>query len=717
MRSLTNIIMKKYLKFFRIHRRDLLLSLFTILALLAFIPIFTYIYFARDLSNKDYITNRNNTGVILLDRNDKPFYNFYQAKSRKEISLDSIPKVVQQAAIASEDKDFYSHPGFSIKSILRSLYQDVSQKGTFYGGSTITQQLVKNALLNPKKNFLRKYQEIVLAQEIERRYSKEEILEMYLNSVYFGQGSFGIEQASQTYFNKEASQLDLSEGSLLIAILPSPSALDPLTDGLENAKIRQKIVIDKMVAQKFITDDQRKEALSKQLVFKTSDDQLNSQAVHFALMIKDDLIKQYGEETISRSGFTVKTTLDLEWQEYAEKVVADQVKKLEPNKVSNGSAVVIDPKTGEIRVLVGSKNWFDENDGKVNLATSLRQPGSSFKPIVYIAGFEKRIITPASVLKDNPITYKFDNQTYSPKDYDGKFRGDVLVRRALANSLNIPAVEIMSKVGVDNALEMAHRLGITTLQDPENYGLSLVLGAGEVKLLEMAEVYATFANSGVYNSPQLISEIKDKHDQTVFKHTPSPKRVLEETDTFLISSILSDNNTRAESFGNALNISRPAAVKTGTTENYRDAWTIGYTPSIAIAVWVGNNDGRPMDQIAGSLGAAPIWRSLMEQYLKGTPIEKFNKPNGIIEKSVCRGSGLLLREATSAGYLEYFHQGTEPNKYCVIAQPTSAPKPGQPAPSPNPQGGSDKKDPPPGQEKKKETQTIQINGTTTTVTF
>jgi 1A family penicillin-binding protein len=590
--------------------------------------------------------------------------------------LSAIPKHTLHTFIAAEDKEFYTHPGFSLPAILRSLVLDLQHKDIAYGGSTITQQLVKNALLTPKRNFLRKYQEIVLAREIERRYSKDEILEMYLNSVYFGEGAFGIEEASERYFGKSTSDLTIPESALLAGLLPSPSRYSPLNGDESAARQQQQRVLARMVKAGFISEEEMQSYAKTKLTYSDIPDDINKAAPHFALMVRDELIKRYGEERIQRSGFKVKTTLDLSWQEYTEKVVKEQVEKLQPNNVSNGAAVVMDPGTGEIRSLVGSKDWYDPSFGKLNIAMASRPPGSSFKPLVYAAAFEKRILTPASALSDRPVTFQGN---YRPQDYDRKYRGTVLVRRALANSLNIPAVEVLSKVGVPSALEIAKRLGVTTLKDPSQYGLSLVLGTGEVRLLDMTNAYAVFANGGQKTQPATILTISDKNGKKVYQHTPKPERVMEPEVAFLISSILSDNPARAEMFGNALTISRPAAVKTGTTEDYKDAWTIGYTPSLVVGVWVGNNDNAPMDKVAGSLGAAPIWKSLMEEFSKDSPIAHFTAPSGVTQLSVCRNNGFLARGGRNMGGREYFLTGTGPTHVCTPPKPVAqqlSPTPG-----------------------------------------
>lgn len=601
--------MKKIHALFKNFNRELFLIVLAFLGFAIFIPIFTYIYFAKDLKDKNSIMNKNDTGVILLDRQNRPFFTFYQAKYKKFIPLSQIPKTMQLAVIASEDKDFYNHSGFSLRAIIRAMTMNLTTKDQLYGGSTITQQLVKNALLNPNKNITRKLQEVVLAQEIERKYAKFEILEMYLNSVYFGEGTFGVENAAKYYFNKNTTALNLNEEAFLAAILPSPSSLSPFRGNVEHVKNLKNIVLKKMNEQKYITDDQMGKAINKPLIFHQGHKDINVIAPHFALMVRDELVKKYGEEFISRSGFRVKTTLNLTWQETAEKAVADQIINLHGNNVSNGAAVVIDPRTGEIEALVGSVNWYDDKFGKMNLATAPRSMGSSFKPIVYSSAFEQGLITPETILHDEPTTFEGG---YKPNNYDRKFRGNVTVRRALANSLNVPSVEVMQIVGLHNALGMAKRLGITSLKNPSNYGLSLVLGAGEVGLLEMTGAYAVLANQGVKHAPTTILEIYNKQEKKIYTYVPIPKKILTPEVASIITSILSDNKARAEVFRDLLTTSQSAAVKTGTAEDWRDSITIGYTPNLAIGVWIGNNDNTPMDGIAGSLGAAPIWKTLIQ---------------------------------------------------------------------------------------------------------
>ncbi|MCL4415943.1 MAG: PBP1A family penicillin-binding protein [Actinobacteria bacterium] len=641
----------------RIKRPLFILALFFFFTAI-FIPVGTYLFFANDLKSKDKLLNKNDTGLTLLDRNSNPFFIFYDAKNERYVPLSNISINLQKAVISAEDRTFYSNPGFSITSIIRALITDISQGRIVQGGSTISQELIKISLLSSERSFFRKYQEISLAYRLNMEYSKKEIMEMYLNSIYFGEGAFGAENAAQTYFGTRARNLTLAQSALLAGLLPAPSRLSPISNDSKKALEAQRKILDDMVKNKFISKSEAENAKMEKLIFNSSRPDSNKYGQHFGFYVLDQLISKYGEETIVRSGFTVKTTLNSDWQIFAEKSVRDQVENIKANGATNGSAVVLNAKNGEILVMVGSKDWNDSKFGKFNIATSERQVGSSFKPIIYSAAFENHLITPATILQDTPHTFPPDN--YKPRNYDGKFRGPVTVRRALSNSLNVPSVEVMQMVGVPTGLEMAKRLGITTL-NPEttNYGLSLVLGAGDIKLLELTNVYATFANDGVYNPPTGILEIKDKYGSIVYKNKVEGKRVIEDGVAFLVSSILSDNNARREIFGNTLTISRPAAVKTGTTNDYRDALTLGYTPSLSIGVWVGNNDNAPMDNIAGSLGAAPIWKDLMEHFSSGTPVENFTKPFSVIGVQTCSS-----QVATASGNFEYFLAGTEPTRIC-----------------------------------------------------
>lgn len=675
--------MKYFLPTLRTIKRQIFIALLLVLTFLGLTPIVTFATFADDFASKREIFLRRSKGAVLYDRNSKPFFTLFEGKTVNYIDIDLIPKHVQHAVVVAEDENFFHHNGFSPRSILMAGIANLRSGELTYGGSTITQQLIKNTFLKGDKNFVRKYQEIILAKELEQRLSKEEILELYLNTAYFGEGAYGIGQAAYVYFDKSQEQLTLSESATLAGLLVAPSRLSPLSHTADEWQKRQAYVLDEMVEDRYITAKERDQALETKLKFNSAPlDVTVNQAPHFALLVKQQLIDEFGEERLAQSGFRVYTTLDLSMQHFTENAVKDQVLRLGRQNATNGAAVVMDPKTGEVLSLVGSYDWFDDRWGKFNVATSPRQPGSSFKPIVYLAAFEHHNITPATVLSDKPVTLA---RGYKPQNYDGRFRGPVTARYALANSLNVPSVEVITRVGIENTLDMARTLGISTLRDPVNYGPSLVLGSGEVTLLELTNAYATIANSGVRNDPVFITEIEDKFGKTIYRHEPDSREVVDPEYTYLVSSILSDSKARTPMFGNALNISRPAAVKTGTTQDYRDAWTLGYTPSLAVGVWVGNNDNRPMSRVAGSLGAAPIWRTLMEKFLAGTPVESFDTPGSITKRRVCPGATYF-----GSGE-EIFASGTAPAE--CIPTPTPTPDPSQPTstppvPSPPPQDTS-----------------------------
>jgi penicillin-binding protein 1C len=507
---------------------------------------------------------------------------------------------------------------------------------------------------------------LVLAIELERRFSKKDILEMYLNTIYFGEGAYGIQDASQRYFSKDARNLTLGESALLAGVIRAPSALSPISGSMSKALKRKDLILDLMQAQGYITESEKIAAQKEKITLNPTANAINEEGVHFALMVRDALIKEYGEQRIANSGFTVKTTLDLDLQKTAQKAVETQVKNLASSKVTNGATVVIDPKTGQVLALVGSYDWNDLKNGKINMALAPRQPGSSFKPIIYAKAIDDRTITASTKLKDEPIN--FDG--YQPKNYDGKFRGEVLARYALANSLNIPAVHVMDMVGIPAGVNFAKKMGITSLKGENDYGLPLVLGAAEVPLIEMTNAYATFANAGTWNEYYVIEEVRDKNGKVIETHSPATRQVLSDGAAYVISAMLSDNKARSDVFGDALTISRQAAVKTGTTNDYKDALTIGYTPQIVVGVWIGNNDNTPMNSIAGSLGAAPIWRRIMEYYLQGKPYENFQKPASVETENICKEDGLKIEYATASAYLEYFLKGTKPTKLCGIPSPT-----------------------------------------------
>ncbi|MEO5499680.1 MAG: PBP1A family penicillin-binding protein [Candidatus Saccharimonadales bacterium] len=641
-------------------RKKILVIATPIAAFLILTPIITYLALARDISDPERLMNRNNTGVEFVDKNGETFFSSGASKSLKRLQLSEISDFAEKAVISSEDKNFYQHGGISITSLLAALYANVlNRDATAYGGSTLTQQLVKNTLLSTEKSFFRKYQEVAMAVAVDRQYTKDEVLDLYLNSVYYGEGAFGIEEAAKTYFNKSANDLTLAESAMLAGVLPAPGVYSPINGDAEKAKQRQTYVLRRMVEDGKITSVERDAALAQTLTYADVSVTAYDNAPHFAEMVMAELYDKYGEERIKRSGYKVKTTLDLNWQREAESIVSKQIALSTAGGGRNAAMVAIDPKTGYVRALVGSVDYNNPTFGKVNMAIASRQPGSSFKPIYITEAIDQKLFTAATIIEDKAT----DFGGYKPENYDFKFRGNVTLRSGLAQSLNIPAVKVMEKLGVDEAIDKAREMGLDTIDDKTDYGLSLALGAGEVKPLDMTNAYAAFANAGRQYEPTLIELIESKYGDTIFKASSNSKRVQSSEASFIMSDILSDNTARAPSFGSRLNIpGRDVAVKTGSTDDNRDAWTIGYTPSLAVGVWVGNNENEVMTS-GGSAMAGPIWSKSMKAFLGDSPSENFAQPSSVIKTNACSSS--------NAGYEEFFIKGTEPDKSCNIApQPT-----------------------------------------------
>jgi 1A family penicillin-binding protein len=642
-----------------------------IIAFLVLTPLLTYIYYAHDISDQERLMNRNNTGLVLTDKSGQVIYSIGRAQHRNLVPLTDISDSMKQALLASEDKDFYKHGGFSFTSILKAIYNNVmSRDATGYGGSTLTQQLAKNTLLSANQTFLRKYQELAVSVAIEQKYSKDQILDMYLNSVYFGENAFGIEDAAKVYFNKAPKDLDLAQSAMLIGVLPAPTAYSPISGSATLAKERQTTVLSRMVTNHMITDDQKQAALAESLTYAAPVDANDSIAPHFAQMVLQELYDKYGEEQVKRSGYQVQTTLDLSLQKTMIASINKNMPYIQRNGGTNASSVAIDPTTGEVRGLVGSADWNNPDWGKVNMATTPRQPGSSFKPIYYAQALADGLITPATILADVPT----DFNGYKPLNASKTFSGDVTVRTALSHSLNIPSVKVMEKVGTGTAVATANRMGITSISDKQSYGLSLALGAAEAPLLQMTNAYAAFANQGQQYTPTIIQKINDKYDSTIFKTKEVAKTVQTAQGSYLISSILSDNAARAGIFGSSLTVpGHTAAVKTGTTDSNRDAWTIGYTPQLVVGVWVGNNNNDSMLN-GGSGMAGPIWVSTMKQALAGVANTQFTVPSGVIQKPVCYGTGALASNSGSGTYNEYFLASALPTETCSPKSNTPAPQ-------------------------------------------
>lgn len=556
-----------------------------------------------------------------------------------------------------------------LRGIVRAFYSTVFKKET-QGGSTLTQQLVKNTLLSPERTIQRKIKEILLSFITEMLYSKNKILEMYLNQVPYGGTAYGVEAAARTYFGKSVKQLSLAEASLLAGLPEAPTTNSPFGARPERAKARQREILRKMGEQGYITPLQRDRALKEELRFKKVSDEIY--APHFVLYVKELLSDRYGRELVEEGGLKVTTSLDLDLQEYAQATVAAEIATLQQYKVSNGAALITNPATGEILAMVGSRNYFDQEiDGNVNVTIAERQPGSSIKPINYAVGLIKGY-TAATPFIDHAVCFPNPGLApYCPKNYDGRFRGVVQMRFALGNSLNIPAVEMLKLNGIDAMIATASAMGITTFKDPSRYGLSLTLGGGEVYMTDMATAFGVFANQGYRIDLHPILKVVNNKGETLEEYKPpvSPifgKKVLPSAVAFIISHILLDNNARQDAFGSNSELrigNKPVSVKTGTTNDYRDNWTVGYTPNRLIAVWVGNNDNTPMAGIvSGVTGAAPIWHELMNHVLENQKVTWPRQPADVIGKTVCATSGRLPAKEgeTCPTRFEYFIQGMEP---------------------------------------------------------
>lgn len=630
----------------------------------------SYFFIFKDLPSPTKLQSPNNPqSSRIFDRNGTLLYTIYTNKNRTAIPLSDIPQNVQNATIAIEDKDFYRHGAVDFRGIARAIFKDASGQST-QGGSTLTQQLVKSTLLTPEQTVKRKIKEIVLSFATELLYSKEQILSMYLNQIPYGGTAYGIQAAAQTYFGINAKDLDLAQSALLAGLPQSPSFYSPFGSHPEYAKQRQVDVLRAMQAQGYITAKQEAQAEKEKLVYKDVSNDIK--APHFVLYIRDLLIKKYGERFVEEGGLNITTTLDYNVQQFAQLSVASEVAKLQYDHVTNGAALVTDPANGDILAMVGSKNYFDTTiDGNVNLTLALRQPGSSIKPINYAVGFMNGY-SPATILIDQKTCFpQFGAPPYCPVNYDGKFHGPVTVRQALGNSFNIPAVKMLKLNGVQAMIATASAMGITTWTDPSNYGLSLTLGGGEVRMVDMATAFGVFANQGYRVNLDPILEVKNSQGKIIEqKKNVSPifgKKVLPQSVTFLITNILQDNSARLLEFGPNSELVIPkqfVAVKTGTTNDFKDNWTIGYTPDYLVATWVGNNDNTPMGGVvSGITGAAPIWNDIMSYILQDKITQAPTVPSGVVKRAVCASSGLPPGPGASCDLrTDYFIAGKYPKK-------------------------------------------------------
>lgn len=614
-----------------------------------------FIYYAKDLPRPELFTERpfvlptkiyDRTGEVLL-------YQIYEEEKRTVVSLDQVPEYLKNAILVAEDADFYHHFGLDLKGIFRSILNNLKIGKPIYGGSTISQQLIRSSFLTLDKTLQRKTKEIILTLELERRYSKDEILEFYINQVPFGSNAYGLEAASQTFFSKPVSEISLAQAALLASLIQAPSRLSPYGSYLDDLLTKKNNILDRLVEKNYISSEEADEA--KKEILEFADVRHPIKAPHFVLYVKQYLEEKYSDYFLKEKGLKVYTTLDWQLQEEAETIVQEGVKANQGFNAYNASLLALDPKTGEILTMVGSADWHADSfpegcsgteegclfEPKFNIATlGERQPGSAFKPFAYAQVFKKGF-TPETVLWDVKTEFnpnctstagqekdEYDLDCYHPINYNEKFRGIINLRNALAQSINLPSVKVLYLAGLQDTINLAQSFGISTLDQPSSwYGLSLVLGGGEVKLLDMASAYGVFATRGMYVPPVAILKIEDSEGNIIEENKKTQKRVLETNIADLINDILSDNESRSPMFGlySVLNIPGTAA-KTGTTQEYRDAWTIGYTSSLVAGVWAGNNNNTPADEKPGVVLAGPMWNRFMKKALELYPGEEFAEP-------------------------------------------------------------------------------------------
>lgn len=632
----------------------------------------------------------------IYDRNGVPLYDFVDEETglHENLNLNEMSPLVISATIAAEDSSFYSNPGIDPYAILRAVRINLSGDGSS-GASTVTQQLARNIFMSLEErqqpSLTRKIKEAALAIELTRVYSKDYIMELYLNQTYYGHRTYGIGAASRTYFGKKASDINLAEAALLAGLAQAPDAYDP-TKNYAGARERQVYTLEQMEKYGMITEEQKQEALNYTVVLTREEPQIK--APHFVYFVKDYLEQKYGP-AVANAGLIVTTTLDVRVQDLAQQVATDRIADLRKQQATNAAIVVMKPNTGEILAMLGSVDYNNTSiDGQVNVATRERQPGSSFKPITYVTAFEKGW-TPGTTILDTLTGFNNPGQKdYVPVNYDGKDHGWVTARQALANSYNIPAVKTLQFAGVDATIQTAHDMGIKGLNKGSGwYGLSLTLGGGEVTLLDMTNAYSTFANYGNEVDANPILQIADSQGRIIYKldDKPAPNQVVDPRLTYMITSILSDNKARTPEFGanSPLKVSFPAAVKTGTTDENRDSWTLGYTPNLTVGVWVGNSDNSPMQMVTGAIGAAYVWHNFMEAFYKDTSLvdlvrkpdgsyqKDFVEPSGLIKAYACSAAGgvtdLFLKEAPPTGCITYKDTNKQLHQIPNTTQPQTKP--------------------------------------------
>ena len=625
-----------------------------IFLILFFLGIGVFIYFIKDLPRPEKFSEGsiaqstkiyNRDGKVLL-------YEIYGEEKRTLVSLSEIPDFLKWAVVSVEDKNFFEHRGLDFKAIARAILHDLKLRKPVQGASTITQQLIRSYFLTRHKTLERKTREVILTLEVERRYSKDQILEWYFNLIPFGGNLYGVEAASQTFFQKHISEISQGEGATLAALIKAPSYLSPYSENLEELLERKNFVLDRMAKLNYISQEQAEEAKGEEIKFQPNITPIK--APHFALYVRDYLVGKYGRDFLNRGGLKVYTTLDFEIQKTAEDTLKKGIESIENYNVHNGSLISVNPKTGEILAMVGSKNWYATSsegcnpetlkcqfDPKVNTVFPLRQPGSALKPFVYAKAFLKGF-TPQTLVWDVKTEFnlncspeadeefgRYNSECYHPKNYDGKFSGIISLRSALAQSRNLPSVKVLYLAKIGEVLDFLKDFGITTLKEKERYGLTLVLGGGEVSLFEMVSAYSVLAQDGIKTPLKFIVKIEDSEGNIIEKPNTLQTRIIPAQTAREINDILSDNDARAPVFGinSALNLKDyKAAAKTGTTQNYKDGWIVGYTPVLITGIWVGNNDNSPMMEKPAAILAGLIWKNFMENVLGKFPKEEFIPP-------------------------------------------------------------------------------------------
>ena len=641
--------------------------------ILAILVIATVMYISfnvpnpKKLSSTDYPQSSQ-----IFDRNGKLLYEIYADKRRVPVKLEEVPQNLQRATLAIEDANFYKHGGFDVRGLLRGLYRTIIEK-RLQGGSTLTQQLVKNALLTPERTISRKIKEAILTVATELMYSKDQILEMYFNQTPYGGTLWGVQSAAKGIFNKDVKDLTLAESALIAGLPASPTKYSPFSYP-EAAKKRQAMVLDRMLELKLITHEEYEKATAESLNYFVS--KTGIEAPHFVFYVKELLTEKYGIQKLTEGGLKITTSLDLDLQKKTEATVSAEIEKLKNYKVSNGAAMITEPKTGQILAMVGSIDYFsNEIDGKYNVTTALRQPGSSIKPINYAVGIELGKITAASVMDDSPTCFGQVNQkSYCPTNYGGRYTGLQSIRNSLGNSLNIAAVKVLKLNGLETFVASASAMGLNTFKNASDYGLSLTLGGGEVTMANMTVAYGVLANMGVKQDLNPILKVIDKDGEVLeeYKYMAGPRVMSRETG-FIIQQILSDDGARSMVFGRGsmLNIKGhpEVAVKTGTTNDMRDNWTIGYTQDYVVVTWVGNNNNSKMGGlVSGTTGAAPIWNKIMTQILTDKEIKQPTRPAGIVGMYVCNLTGMAVPDGGCESHYEYFKKEFVPAKQSPVRQ-------------------------------------------------